>query len=235
MKPCISSRLLIRYVLIALLTAATVPAAASDSVSRDDPLENMNRGIFGFNEFLDKYALKPVAKGYDFVTPKPIQNLVSNFFNNLGEIRNAANGILQLDGPGLFTSLSRLVVNSTVGMLGLVDVATPIGLEQKYNDFGITFAKWGIPSGPYLVLPFFGPSTTRAGIGKVPDYFANPLTYYDPQRDAYIARGVDIVNTRSRLMDAEELIVGDKYTFLRDSYLQRRAFLITGEQPEDDF
>ena len=235
MNLCISSRLATRYVLIALLTTIALPVDASDSVSKDDPLENVNRTIFGFNEFLDTYALKPVAKGYDFVTPKPIQNLVGNFFNNLGELRNAANGALQLDGSGFFTSLSRLVVNSTIGMLGLVDVATPIGLEQKYNDFGITFAKWGVPSGPYLVLPFFGPSTTRAGIGRMPDYFANPMTYYDPQRDAWIARGVDIVNTRSRLISAEELIVGDKYTFLRDSYLQRRDFLITGEQPEDDF
>ena len=235
MNSCKSSRPIPRFVLIALLITGSLSVSASDPISRDDPWEGMNRTIFGFNDFLDTYALKPVAKGYNVVAPKPVQNLVSNFFNNLGELRNAANGALQIDGSKLFTSLSRLAINSTLGMLGLVDVATPIGLEQKYSDFGITFAKWGVPSGPYLVLPFFGPSTTRAGVGRFPDYFANPMTYYDPQRDAWIARGVDIVNTRSRLLDAEELIVGDKYTFLRDSYLQRRAFLITGEQPEDDF
>ena len=236
MNPYQSSRPVIHYyVLAALLALVLVPASASEPVSTDDPLESMNRSIFSFNEFVDTYALKPVAKGYDFVTPQPVQNLVSNFFNNLGELRNATNGALQLNGQGLFTSVSRLVINSTIGMLGLIDVATPLGLEQQYNDFGITFAKWGVPSGPYLVLPFLGPSTARAGFGRIPDYFSSPMTYYDPQQDAWIARGIDVVNTRSRLMDAEDLIVGDKYTFLREAYLQRRAFLITGEQPEDDF
>lgn len=226
---------IIRSVLVILLIFGSIPLYSAETVSRNDPLEGMNRTIFSFNHFIDTYALKPVARGYDFVTPKPVQNLVSNFFNNLGETRNVANAVLQLKGGDFFTSLSRFIVNSTMGMLGLVDVATPIGLEQKYNDFGMTFAHWGIPSGPYIVLPLFGPSTPRASIGMIPNYYTHALTYHDPERQRWIAQGVNLVNTRTQLLSAEELIIGDRYTFIRDSYLQRRNFLITGEQPEDDF
>lgn len=230
-----AAAVIFRPLLLVLLLMFSLVAKGSDVVSHDDPLEGMNRTVFSFNEFLDTYALKPVAKGYDFIAPKPVKNLASNFFNNLGEVRNTANATLQFRPDEALISLGRLVINSTLGMLGLVDVAGPIGLEQRYNDFGMTMARWGLPSGPYLVLPFFGPSTLRAGVGRVPDFFADPLTYYEPKENAWIARGVNIINSRSQLLSAEELIVGDKYTFLRDSYLQRRAFLITGEQPEDDF
>ena len=225
----------VRATIAMLLTAFSLQLSAADPVSYDDPWEGMNRAVFGFNHALDTYALKPVAQGYDFLTPKPVQSLVGNFFNNLGEVRNAANAGLQLKGKDLLTSLGRLIINSTIGMLGLVDVASPLGLEQRYNDFGLTFAHWGSPSGPFVMLPIFGPSTIRDGLGMIPGIYANPITYHEPERDRRIATGVFAINKRAQLLGPEELIVGDHYTFLRDTYLQRREFQVTGEQPEDDF
>ena len=217
------------------LALFSMQISAVAPVSYDDPWEGVNRAIFEFNDALDSYALKPVARGYDFITPKPVQGMVGNFFENLGEVRNAANAGLQLKGGDALVSLSRLMINSTIGMLGLIDVASPLGLEQRYSDFGLTFAHWGAPSGPYVVLPLLGPSTVRDGLGRFPDTYANPITGHESKRDRWIAAGVYTIDTRARLLDAEELIVGDRYTFIRDTYLQRREFLITGELPEDDF
>ncbi|OED47512.1 hypothetical protein ACH42_02900 [Endozoicomonas sp. (ex Bugula neritina AB1)] len=217
------------------LMILSLQLSAADPVSYDDPWEDVNRAVFDFNDALDTFTLKPIAKGYNYITPKPVQSMVGNFFSNLGEVRNAANAGLQLKPKEAFTSLSRLAINSTIGMLGLIDVASPMGIEQKYNDFGLTFAHWGAPSGPYVVLPLLGSSTLRDGLGRLPDTYSNPITYHEPERDRWIAWGLGLVNTRAKLLGAEELIVGDRYTFIRDTYLQRREFLITGEQPEDDF
>ncbi|MGI9279175.1 MAG: MlaA family lipoprotein [Endozoicomonas sp.] len=222
-------------VLPTLLLAGFVSTAGASVISYDDPWEKTNRAIFSFNDKLDTYALKPVAKGYDTVTPKPIQQLVSNFFSNLGEFRNTANALFQLKGTEALASVGRFGINSTMGMLGLVDVATPLGIEQKYEDFGLTLAHWGTPSGPYVVLPILGSRTLRSGVGTLPDSMMNLQGQINPERDQWTARGVDIVNTRSSLLSAEDLIVGDRYTFIRDAYLQRREYMITGQLPEDDF
>lgn len=219
---------------LSLLCTASL-ATASGPVSFDDPWEKTNRAIFSFNDNIDTYALKPVAKGYDAVTPKPVQQLVSNFFSNLGEVRNAFNAALQLKGKEVLTSIGRFGINSSIGMLGLVDVATPIGLEQTYEDFGLTLAHWGTPSGPYVVLPFLGPRTVRSGVGILPDSQVNPIGRIEPQSDQWLARGVDIINIRSSLLGPEGMIIGDRYSFIRDAYLQRRQYQITGELPEDDF
>ena len=227
-----------RQTIFLLLSCLALNAQAAPSerpISYDDPWERMNRTVFSFNDTLDTYALKPVAKGYNAVTPKPVQGLITNFFNNLGEIRNTVNAILQLKGSAALTSFSRLAINSTIGMLGLIDVASPIGLEQKYEDFGLTLAQWGVPSGPYVVLPFFGPRTVRGGVGSIPDMYTSPLYAVKPESDQWTAYGVKAVNSRSALLDAEDLIMGDRYSFIRDAYLQRREYLITGELPEDDF
>ena len=229
------SRASIRGLMVIAVSCSASQAIASGPVSFDDPWEKTNRAIFSLNDTIDAYALKPVAKGYNTVTPKPIQQLVNNFFSNLGELRNAFNAALQLKGEETLTSVGRFGINSTVGMLGLVDVATPIGLEQKYEDFGLTLAHWGAPSGPYVVLPFLGPRTVRSGIGILPDSQVNPVGKISPESDQWTARGIDIISTRSSLLSSEELIRGDRYTFIRDAYLQRRQYLITGELPDDDF
>ncbi|KEQ18617.1 hypothetical protein GZ78_00290 [Endozoicomonas numazuensis] len=219
----------------ALLLAGFVSSAGASVVTYDDPWEKANRAVFSFNDTLDTYALKPVAKGYNTVTPKPIQQLVSNFFSNLGELRNAANALLQFKSTEALASVGRFGINSTLGMLGMVDVATPLGIEQKYEDFGLTLAHWGTPSGPYVVLPLLGSRTLRSGIGTLPDSMMNLQGEIQPERDQWTARGVDIINTRSSLLSSEDLIAGDRYSFIRDAYLQRREYLITGQLPEDDF
>lgn len=209
--------------------------AFATPVSYDDPLESVNRKIFAFNDVLDTYALKPVAQTYQRLTPRPLQTVVGNFFENLGEFRNIASSGLKLHGDDVLTSGGRLLINSTFGILGLIDVATPLGLTRRYSDFGLAFAHWGIPSGPYLVLPLLGPATLRSGVGRIPNTLVNPVAYYDNDTSSLLLSGVDVVNRRTQLLSAEALIIGERYTFIRDSYLQRREFLITGQQPEDDF
>ncbi len=223
---------LVPPVIMAMVLAA--PAIAAP-VSYDDPLEGLNRKIFVFNDVLDTYALKPVAQAYHDVAPEPLQSMVDNFFENLGEFRNIASYGLQLKGDDALVSTGRLLINTTFGILGLIDVATPLGLDRRYSDFGLVFAHWGIPSGPYLVLPFLGPATLRSTVGLLPNAYISPVTYYDDNTNRLLIGAADVVNRRAQLLNAEELIIGERYTFIRDSYLQRREFLITNQQPEDDF
>ncbi|MCX4029034.1 VacJ family lipoprotein [Endozoicomonas sp. SM1973] len=212
--------------------ATPVLADANDD---QDPWEGFNRAIFAFNETVDTYALKPITQGYQYVTPDPVEGLVSNFFDNLGEVRNVVNDLLQLEGKQALNDSGRFVVNSTVGMLGLLDVASEFGLEKNYEDFGLTLGHWHVPQGNYLVLPFFGPQTVRSTVGLIPDSQLNPVNHIEdvPTRNGLML--MNVIDTRSGLLKAEDLIVGDKYTFIRNTYLQNRAFLLTSEQPEDDF
>lgn len=218
-------------VVMALLPVLALAAP----ISYDDPLENLNRKIFAFNDVLDTYALKPVAQTYQYVTPEPLQTMVDNFFANLSEVRNIASAGLQLKGDDVVVSSGRLLINSTFGILGLIDVATALGLDRRYSDFGLAFAHWGIPSGPYLVLPLLGPATLRSGVGLVPNALISPVSYIDDNTSRLVISGIDVINRRTQLLDAEDLIIGERYSFIRDSYLQRREFLITGQQAEDDF
>ncbi|WP_257285761.1 VacJ family lipoprotein [Endozoicomonas sp. SESOKO1] len=230
-----SPAIIARSVVVTVLILLPTVTQGTEPISYNDPLESWNRKVFKLNDTLDNYALKPVAKTYNFVTPRPVQTLVSNFFSNLGELRNIASACFQLKGQDMLVSSGRLIINSTAGILGLIDVATPMGLDRRYSDFGLAFANWGVPSGPYLVLPLFGPSTVRAGVGRIPDALTNPITYQESGQERWIASSINLINSRAQLLDAEELILGDHYTFIRDTYLQRREYLITGQQPEDDF
>ena len=231
---CVLPRIL-QLLTAVLLTGFISNSYAAKGVSFDDPWENINRSVFGFNEWIDTYALKPVAKGYDTVTPKTVQQLVSNFFSNLGEVRNAANSLLQLKIGDTLTAIGRFGINSTIGMLGILDVASPLGIEKRYQDFGLTLAHWNVPSGPFVVVPLLGPRTVRSGVGIFPDSLVSPKQVIEPESDRLFTYGLDIVNTRAALLSAEELIVGDRYSFIRDAYLQRRNYIITGELPDDDF
>ena len=155
--------------LLTLLIIGSMSISNSGYSSDDDPLEPMNRAIFEFNEIVDDNILEPVAKGYRYVTPDPVERSVSNFFNNLGEINTIINSALQMKLDKTITSSSRLAINSTVGVLGLFDVATSLGIQREKEDFGQTLGVYGIPSGPYLVLPFFGPSSFRDAPGFYAD------------------------------------------------------------------
>lgn len=203
--------------------------------SEEDPYESFNRKVFAFNEFLDRWFLKPVAKGYRYVTPDAVDKGVSNVFDNLGEIRNLLNAGLQGDLKHMGVSTGRFLINSTIGLAGLFDVADKVGLSERQEDFGQTMGAWGLESGPYIVLPFLGASTMRDAPGSLVDWFTSPLSYIDDEAVAYSLRALDIIDTRADLIDSEELITGDRYTFIREVYLQQRRAGVNNGLVDDDF
>ncbi|TDO99912.1 MlaA family lipoprotein [Marinomonas balearica] len=200
----------------------------------EDPWEGYNRTMSSFNDTLDKYALKPLAEGYDYVTPSPVQRGVSNFFNNLGEVGNIANNLFQAKWDATAASTFRFLINSTAGFLGIFDVASEMGLERQPEDFGQTLGYWGVGSGPYLVLPLLGPSTVRDATGTAVDYFNyDPIELLDPTTDEYWSiKALGIVQIRAKLLSSERLIFGDRYTFIRDVYLQTRQAAVLDGQVE---
>ncbi len=201
-----------------------------------DPYEGFNRRIFSFNNGLDKYFLKPVTKGYRYITPDIVETGVSNFFSNLLEVRNAVNALLQGKGGDAVNYTGRFLFNTTLGIGGLFDVASEAGIEKgDGEDFGQTLATWGVGSGPYIVLPLFGPSNIRDGIGIPVDMYTDPVNYIDdkPLRNGLTL--LEIIDTRAKLLDSEKLLSGDRYVFMRDAYLQRREYLINDGDIEDTF
>lgn len=226
----------IRWMSVLMLVLMVPIVSAYEGVSYDDPMESMNRKIFHFNEKMDRWILYPAANGYDKVTPEPIQKLVTSVFQNLGEVRNFVNAVLQFRMDDAVVSSGRFIINSTVGMLGMLDVANELGMHPRYQDFGLTLARWNVSSGSYLVLPFYGPKTTRSAVGFLGDVWVNPMNRLDWwDSDFMIVHTLDTLDTRNQLRNAEGMIVGDRYTFIRDAYLQNRNFMITGEVPEDSF
>jgi phospholipid-binding lipoprotein MlaA len=210
--------------------------------SDDDPLEPINRAVFGFNEVIDDVVLEPVAKGYRAITPDPIEDSVSNFFNNLGEINNIFNSALQLKLDKTVSSSARLVINSTVGVFGLFDIATSLGIERHREDFGQTLGYYGVPTGPYLVLPFFGPSTFRDAPGFYADIAVeksiSPIHTELHHEERQVIQVTNVIDTRANLLQASKILdtaAKDKYIFLRESYLQRRTKLIADGKDVQDF
>lgn len=221
-----------QILLLAILLLASVSCFAEED---PDPWEGFNRAMFTFNDTLDFYFLKPIATGYDKVMPDPLQSGVSNFFNNAGEIVTVINDLLQGKFKQAGLDSTRFVVNSTVGMFGFIDIGSRIGLEKNDEDFGQTLGYWGVSSGPYLVLPIFGPNTVRDTAGKAPDYFVSPYNAVDHDLTRYSIRAVDVVDLRTSFLEAEKLIAGDRYSFFRDAYLQRREFQINDGKMSEDF
>ncbi|SDS01734.1 phospholipid-binding lipoprotein MlaA [Halopseudomonas litoralis] len=227
----------------ALSLSLIVPASAQDADAdyaaypNPDPWEPVNRVVFRFNDTLDTYALKPVAKGYDWAMPTPLNDGVTNVFNNLGEPKNLVNNLLQGKFHDASVDLSRFLMNTTLGVVGVFDVATRMGLRRNDEDFGQTLGRWGVESGPYVMLPFFGPSTLRDGSAFAAEGFAGYS--YGSQMDHVPSRntavGVDIVDTRAGLLSQERLIRGDKYRFIRNAWLQNREYKVMDGQVEDDF
>ncbi len=202
-----------------------------------DPWQGFNRKVYAFNDFADRWVLKPVAKGYKAVTPRIVRRGVGNFFSNLTYPLVAVNQFLQGKFHLGASDTGRFIVNTTLGIGGLFDPATGAGLRQHEEDFGQTFARWGVASGPFIVLPFLGPSTVRDGFGSAVNYAAQPVRYViEDEKTRYALAALYFIDTRASLLDAEQLMGGDKYTFMRDAYLQRRDFLIhDGEVGDDDF
>ena len=220
----------IRLTVILMLTMV-VPSHAGTV----DPYEKINRKIFVFNEVLDKWLVRPSAKVYDWITPDLVDRGVTNFFDNLGELSNVVNSGLQGDLRQSGSSLGRLVINSTVGIGGLFDVATDWGIDERNEDFGQTLAVWGVNSGPYIVLPMLGGRYLRDGVAIVPDTYLSPLGQVVDVRTRNTLRALKLLDMRADLLDAERLVSGDRYTFIREIYMQQREVSIANGQVEDDF
>jgi len=190
-----------------------------------DPIEGFNRAMFAFNEGLDTAILKPVATGYEAVLPSPIRTGVTNFFGNIDDLFIGVNNLLQGKVPEAFSDLGRVVINTTIGLLGVLDVASEAGLEKHDEDFGQTFGRWGVGNGAYVVVPFFGPRTARDTVGLVLDVAADPVANHEPARVRDAALVLRVVNDRANLLPADKVVEEaalDKYSYMRDAYLQRR-------------
>lgn len=225
----------------ALTGAATNNASANDAAeNRDnthDPLEGFNRAMYTFNDKFDRYLLKPVAKGYRAITPKPVRKSVSNFFSNLHEPMVMLNNLLQGKLGQAASDLGRLLVNSTGGIVGLFDVATKMGLEKHNEDFGQTLAVWGVGDGPYLVLPFFGPSNMRDGPALVVDWETYPPNHLEDSGTRDKMYVVEVIDKRAQLLDASDILEQaagqDPYLFVREASRQsRRNQIYDGNPPQ---
>jgi phospholipid-binding lipoprotein MlaA len=248
----------------ALLMLALLLTGCASVENRQDPFESMNRSIFAFNEALDDNVVEPVARGYRAIVPDPIEMVIGNFFSNLNDVVVGANSLLQLKFGDALASGTRILINTTFGMLGMIDIASDISLasdidlSKRQGDFGQTLGHYGVPTGPYLVLPFFGPSSIRDTAGFAVDSFlADPVSIFY-LNDLF--KGVDIglkarlpaatvraIDLRAQLLDEERILEEaalDKYEFMRNSYFQNRKSLINdgnaaeidyGEDFEDDF
>ena len=200
----------------------------------NDPFEDLNRDIFVFNEKLDEKILKPTALVYRKVTPQFARTGVTNFFNNLEEIDTTINQVLQGEIKYAFNDAGRFVINTTIGLFGLIDIASKMGLEKHEEDFGQTLGVWGISSGPYIMLPFLGPSNPRDLLSRPISSFLSGTFAMEDNDVKFTLVGIDAIETRERLLDAETLIIGDKYMFVKDAYVQSREYEINNGSTEDD-
>lgn len=200
-----------------------------------DPWEDANRDIHGFNDYFDTILVRPVATTYSTVLPRFARQGIGNFFSNIDDINVAVNDILQLKFRDALSDSGRFLINSTIGLAGFLDVATSWGLEKNEEDFGQTFASWGIPSGPYVVIPAVGPSNVRDAFGMIFDLALNPFQYTDWYYSRTFLYALEEIDGRASVLALDDLIIGDKYIFLREAYNQRRYFLINDGQVEDEF
>lgn len=227
-----------KYFIMVLICAGSAACTTVQQPTEGDPFESFNRSVDGFNQSFDRMIAKPVAQGYQKNVAWEFRTCVTNFFGNLEDVGSAVNNLFQGKFKSAFTDTCRVLINTTVGMAGLVDAASELGLEKTDEDFGQTLGYWGVGSGPYLVLPFYGPSSLRDLGGRVVDSYFDPLANHEPVDERLVATGVDAVDTRARLLPATDFVdrvALDKYSFVRDAYLARRESQIRdGRQVEDD-
>jgi phospholipid-binding lipoprotein MlaA len=216
------------------LCAAGLLAGCATSGNPRDPIEGFNRAMYGIHDGIDTVLLKPVATGYAAVTPDPVQTGITNFFANISDLMTSANSLLQGKPKDAASDLGRLLVNSTVGVLGFFDVATDMGLEKHDEDFGQTMGVWGIGEGAYVFLPLLGPRNVRDAAGIYVDIWFDPVNYIDhvPTRNSIWA--IRIVNLRANLLPADKVVEEaalDKYSYIRDAYLQNRRNMVYDGNP----
>ncbi len=227
---------------VGLLLLVCLQACASLSSNQEaqtepnpDPWEGMNRHMDKFNEVADRIITKPAARMYRKIIPSPIRNSLGRVYANLRDLNDAVNNLLQGKPRESLGDLTRITVNTTLGLGGLFDPASKMGLQDHDEDFGQTLASWGMPAGPYMVLPLLGPSTLRASLVRPMDGLLDPLIYLHPVRHRNRTYGIRLVHQRSQFINLEKAIFGDRYLFIRDAYLQRRTYLIKDGEVEDPF
>jgi phospholipid-binding lipoprotein MlaA len=226
------------FLLVAAIVALSLSACASfKTAAPGDPLEPINRGIFSFNNTFDHYLFKPIAKGYDTVVPGPVKTGVSNAFQNVADVQSIVSDVVQLKPAKLGDDLGRVLLNSTIGLGGIFDLATPMGIERGDEDFGQSFGYWGIGAGPYLMLPFMGPTSLRDVVGRGIDGQIDPVGFVSSVPVRNSLQGLRVVDARVGLFPAEALMnqaALDRYTFLRSAYLQRReSQVLDGKRPKE--
>jgi phospholipid-binding lipoprotein MlaA len=213
-------------------------ATTNQSAGVSDPLEGYNRAMYKFNDAVDTAVLKPVAKGYDAVVPDPISQGVSNFFSNLNDITVIINDLFQGKFYQAYRDTHRFVLNTTVGVAGIFDVASLSGFTKNNEDFGQTLGVWGAEPGAYVVLPFFGPRNVRDTFGLVGDMFTDPVMYVEGDDARLALVGTRVVDTRANLLKAEKVLdqaATDEYSYVRDAYMSRRQYLVfDGNPPVND-
>ncbi|MBZ0125025.1 MAG: VacJ family lipoprotein [Rhodocyclaceae bacterium] len=221
-----------------VVAAAGLLGGCATSGNPKDPIEGFNRAMFGFNEGLDKVIIKPVATGYEAVLPDPIQTGVANFFSNIADLMIGVNNLLQGKPAQAASDAGRVLVNTTMGFLGIIDVASSMGMEKHEEDVGQTFGRWGMDDGAYVVLPFFGSRTVRDTFGLAFDVYTDPVAHVDhiPTRNVLLT--TRLISDRAEFLKADKVIEEaalDKYSYVRDAYLQRRRSLIhDGNPPKFD-
>jgi phospholipid-binding lipoprotein MlaA len=222
---------------LVLVATSLTGCASFQTATPGDPLEPINRGIFSFNNTIDHYLLKPIATGYDKVVPGPIKTGVSNVFQNVSDVTSIVGDILQLKPAKLGDDLGRVVLNTTVGLGGIFDLATPLGIERGDEDFGQSLGYWGIGPGPYLMLPFVGPSSLRDAVGRGVDGQVDPVGHLSSVPVRNSLQGLRVVDARVGLFPAESLMnqaALDRYTFIRSAYQQRReSQVLDGKRPKE--
>ena len=227
--------LLLITVFVTGCATTTGPGGVNQPSNPDDPIEGFNRGVFTVNDKLDRAVFKPIAQGYEKVFPEVVRSCISNIFGNIADVPNSLNNFMQGKFRDGSSDICRVGVNSVVGVGGCFDIASKWGFEKHNEDFGQTLGRWGVPSGPYLVLPLFGPSTFRDGPALLVDTYLDPthyITFVAPRNSLY---GVRLVDKRAQALDTTNFIDNaalDPYVFVRDAFLARRRSLVNdGREP----
>ncbi|MCI5108057.1 MAG: VacJ family lipoprotein [Pseudomonadales bacterium] len=201
----------------------------------NDPWRDTNERIFAFNDFFDRILVRPVATTYTTFVPRFARQGIGNFFSNLNDINVFVNDLLQLKFDAALSDSGRFAINTTLGIVGFIDVASDLGLQKNEEDFGQTLGYWGVESGPYVVLPVFGSSNVRDSFGLVLDTLFNPIQYHDEAEVRLSLFVLQEIDTRASLLSLDELVSGDRYLFFREAYVQRRDYLVADGQVEDEF
>jgi len=227
---------LLRWIMVAGMVVLQACATVANPDPRD-PMESWNRGVFGFNDAVDRAVVKPVATAYRDVLPHWLRTGVGNFFNNLEDVWSAVNNALQLRGLDTADSLGRVVINTTMGLGGLLDVASEMNMERHPANFGLTLGRWGVGPGPFVVIPFLGSSTLRDTVAMSLDIPANPVRRVDDDATRNGLTLLNLIDTRATYLKAGEVVEDaalDKYSFTRDAYLQRRRNQVYDGNPPDE-